>query len=326
MQASLPEKLQKAKAAPTLVTPGRESERWAQWQQLTEALEPLLLIPHQCPDFLGSVTQQAATLIQLVREDPDLAIFHVVHAMPDQLGHYGVIHAVHTAILVCLIGQRKGWKSDYTAGAIKAALTMNLSITALQNTLAEQTTPLTAEQRDAINTHPADSQKLLRRLGVIDEHWLRAVALHHEPHDNKNFPNHVNEVSQWADVLRTCDVFGAKISPRITRHGILSVHAAEAIFRQRSSGYFGATIIRELALYPPGCMVRLCSGETAIVLRRTRSPMRPEVSILTDTRGRALAQPLRCMTGTGLGRSVLVAVADVDLATRFSPEQLFSNN
>lgn len=293
------------------------------WSQLREGLTPLLLTPQACPDFLSELSQQALRLMQLVHQDPDLAIFHVIRATPDKVLHYGVLHSIHTAILLCLIGGRKNWNAIYTVGAIKAALTMNLSITALQTTLAQQTTPLTPDQRQSIDRHPQDSAALLETLGVDDEHWLRAVWQHHERPDGKGYPHHLTEVTQWADALRTCDVFGAKVSPRISRVGMLSPQAAEAIFRQRSTGYFGATIIRELGLYPPGCLVTLSSGETAVVLRRTSSPMQPEVALLTTVNGHALETPIRCPTGQVHRRSIQGAAADADLSTRFSTETLF---
>ncbi|MES2090402.1 MAG: hypothetical protein V4532_10550, partial [Pseudomonadota bacterium] len=98
------------------------------WSQLREGLTPLLLTPQACPDFLSALSQQALRLMHLVREDPDLAIFQVVHATPDKVLHYGVLHSIHTATLVCLIGGRKDWNATYTVGAVKAVLTMNLSM------------------------------------------------------------------------------------------------------------------------------------------------------------------------------------------------------
>ena len=53
-------------------------------------------------------------------------------------------------MLVCLVGRRKDWPDQRVAIAVKAALTMNLSITELQTTLARQEAPLTPEQRTAI--------------------------------------------------------------------------------------------------------------------------------------------------------------------------------
>jgi len=302
-----------------------EASRCERWQHLIEQAGPLLLTPQDAPDFLGQVTRLGHDLYQLVEEDLDLALFHVVHRVAHELENYGVLHAVQTAILVAMVGQRKSWKPAYTCGAVRAALTMNLSITALQNTLAGQETPLNAAQQQAIHEHPIESQKALRRLGVIDELWLRAVAQHHEHPQGSSSLQKQSELTPWAEVLRTCDVFGARISPRAHRRGLLMGETADALLRQAATAPFGSTIARELSLYPPGSLVRLCSGETAMILRRTRSPMRPEICVLTDSRGRALERPQRCMSGHPASRTVLTTVHDPDLASRFSTTELFGS-
>jgi HD-GYP domain-containing protein (c-di-GMP phosphodiesterase class II) len=298
--------------------------RWEQWRALGQKVSPILLNPSLCENFVRDVDECAATLMRLLREDPDMGIFEVVHLSHVKMSQYGVIHSMHTAVLVCLVGRRKDWPDQRVATAVKAALTMNLSITELQSTLARQEEPLTPEQKLAINCHPLDSWQILRRMGVTDDEWLRAVAQHHEQPDGKGYPQGLTDMSQVADAVRTCDVFGAKMSPRASRTAMLSTRAAAEIFRQRSAGYFGATIIRELGLYPPGCLVRLASGEAALVVKRSRDPLCPEVCLLTDDAGNPLKKPVRCLTGSVHGRAVLGAAADADLATLFDPSELFA--
>lgn len=297
---------------------------WRQWRALGQKVSPILLNPSLCENFVQEVSECAATVMQLVRQDPDLAIFEVVHLSPIKMSQYGVVHSLHTAVLVCLVGRRKDWPDQRVAIAVKAAMTMNLSITELQTTLARQESPLTPEQRLAIDCHPLDSWQILRRMGVTDDEWLRAVAQHHEQPDGKGYPQGLTEMSQIADAVRTCDVFGAKMSPRASRTAMLSTRAAAEIFRQRSAGYFGATVIRELGLYPPGCLVRLSTGEAALVMKRSRDPLCPEVALLTDDAGQPLRKPVRSPTGASYGRSVLGAAADSDLAMLFNPEELFA--
>lgn len=291
--------------------------RWSQWQDLSEWLEPLLLNPGNSSAFVADINRCAHTLVQLVEQDPDLAIFHIVHASPDKMARYGVLHAMHTGMLITLVGKRKDWVRPRIDSAVKAALTMNLSITALQIVLAQQIEPPTSEQRQAIAAHPLATWHMLRQLGVTDEDWLIAVAQHHEQPDGKGYPQGLTEINQTADALRTCDVFGAKLSPRVSRSGMLSTRAASEIFRQRSAGYFGATIIRELGLYPPGCLVELNTGEQAIVVRRARDPMAPEIVVLTDELGRRRDTPVKTPTGKAHGRMVIGAAENDAAGTYF---------
>lgn len=298
--------------------------RWSRWQDLSEWLEPLLLSPGNTVSFVADINQCATTLIKLVDEDPDMAIFHIVHVSPEKMARYGVLHSMHTAMLITLVGRRKDWVGPRIDSAVKAALTMNLSITALQITLAQQVEPPTADQRQAIAAHPLATWHMLRQLGVTDEDWLIAVAQHHEQPDGKGYPQGLTEIDQTADALRTCDVFGAKLSPRISRSGMLSTRAAAEIFRQRSAGYFGATIIRELGLYPPGCLVELNTGEQGVVIRRTADPMSPEIVLLTDELGERRFTPVRTRTGRAHGRSVVGACENDSVGGFFDPNSVLA--
>lgn len=298
--------------------------RWSQWQDLAEWLEPRLLHPGQSGSFVADISQCATTLISLVQEDPDLAIFHLVHPNPGTLARYGVLHALHTAMLMTLVGCRKDWIASRLSSVVKAALTMNLSITALQTALAQQAEPPTSEQRQAIAAHPLATWHMLRQLGVTDEDWLIAVAQHHEQPDGKGYPQGITDVDQNADALRTCDVFGAKLSPRISRNGMLSTRAAAEIFRQRSASYFGATVIREMGLYPPGCLVELNTGEHAVVIRRMPDPMAPEVVVLTNEYGQARAALVRSRTGRGQHRMVTGAAEHALVGPPFDPQAVLS--
>jgi hypothetical protein len=305
-----------AKATP-VVHPS--AARWQQWQHLADSLEPLLTAPTEVHDFLGNLQQMASKLHHLVLEDPDVGIFHLVFATGDKIRRYSLLHAMHTGMLLTLIGHRKEWGEPRTVLAIQAGLTMNLSIMALQVDLAQQQEPLSPEQRDLINEHPLRSRQMLAELGVTHIDWLQAVAEHHEQTDGKGYPLGLSQVHPLADAIHTCDIFGAKLSPRVGRNSLLSPRAATEIFRQRSVGYFGATIIRELGLYPPGCLVELASGEQAIVVRRMPDQNAPDVVVLRDRDGTPMSPPIRSHTRRDSGRHIVSATMDQRWA---SPEHL----
>jgi hypothetical protein len=293
------------------------------WRALSCRLEPLILAPPQPTNFVSALTACAAELVSAVSFDGDCAIFQLVHPSPDKLIRYGVLHAMHTGILMCLVGRRKDWHEQRIATGVRAALTMNISVTALQTELAHQNDALNDHQRALINDHPVAAASRLRELGVTEVEWLTAVEQHHEQPNGQGYPRGLTEVSILADALRTCDVFGAKMSSRVGRKGMLSPRAAAEIFRQRSAGYYGATIIGVLGLYPPGCLLRLSTGEAAVVLRRSTDPKCPFVAVLTDANDVPLAAPYTSMTGATQGREVLGALADSHLAGTFSVDGFY---
>lgn len=299
-------------------------QQWHAWESLCAQLTPLLMQPRQAGDFADMLHPLAAELVALTREDPDVAIFHMVHCSEDVRVRYSARHAVHTAMLMALIGRRKDWGDGRTTLGVKAALTMNLSIMALQDTLARQVMPLTAEQRAEIQAHPEATRQLLSELGIDEPDWLDAVAQHHEQPDGRGYPHGLVKVHPLADAIHTCDVFSAKLSPRASRGRLPASQAAAEIFRQRSAGYFGATIIRELGLYPPGSLVDLASGERAVVLCRTADAGAPQVAVVTDALACPLPMPLHSGTARQGPHRVLGAAADRAGADTFAPTTLLA--
>jgi HD-GYP domain-containing protein (c-di-GMP phosphodiesterase class II) len=293
--------------------------RWHAWQQLADALERLLLAPQLAADFplaLREVTQQ---IDDLMSSDTDLGMFEVVRISPDKLARYGALHSLHTACVVWLVAHRKEWTVAKRMSALQAALTMNIAVTDLQTILAQQAGPMDADQQSRIHNHALDSERLLRSLGVSDELWLTAVAEHHEQPGCKGYPRGLPTTSELADLLRTCDVFCAKMSPRAGRTAMLSPKAAEAIFRHRSANFFGATVVTTMGLYPPGSLVTLGSGEQAMVTERTQNPLRPIIALLTDTEGQALDAPQASGTDATGARKVVGPAASAAPAQLFPP-------
>lgn len=258
---------------------------WQGWQDLADRLEPVLATPREQADFTQAIEACARTVLDLCQRDADVAVAFMVHDTPDKLQRYGVLHSVHTAMLLALVARRRDWSPTLTFSAVQAGLTMNLSITQLQSTLTMQTEPLSLLQRADIHAHPQASTQLLRELGVTDEDWLMAVLQHHEQADGKGYPAGMAQVSLLADALRTCDVYSAKMSPRVGRSVMQSPQAATQIFRERSANYFGATLTREMGLYPPGTLVHLVTGQEALAVRRGPDLGLPVVVTLQDAPG-----------------------------------------
>jgi len=310
---------------PSEPSPSTEAQcRWRRWTALADALTPVLMAPQGQPHALECLQNSARELIALCHEDADMGIFFMVHDTPDKLRRYGVLHAVHTATLLTLVARRRDWSPGLTLSAVLAGLTMNLSITPLQSELARQTTPLTASQRAHILAHPQASHDLLVAMGVTDAECLTAVAQHHEQSDGKGYPARIACKHLLADAVRTCDIYSAKMSPRVGRSVVQGPQATTQIFRERSANYFGATLTREMGLYPPGSLIELNDGRLAVVVRRGRDLSLPEVVALSDASGPTWRPVARFMT-TDRGTHIVAASEVTDWGLRIDPEAVLSH-
>jgi HD-GYP domain-containing protein (c-di-GMP phosphodiesterase class II) len=167
---------------------------------------------------------------------------------------------------------------------------MNLAMLALQGQLAEQTTPLTEAQRAEIQAHPVLSRMLLEMAGVDNEDWLQAVVQHHERPDGQGYPYGLRGSSEIAALIRRADIYAAKLSPRATRDAMAADQAGRQMFMQDPGHPMTAALVKEFGVYPPGCWVRLASGECGIVVRRGATVMTPLVSVMSTPQGQPLTR------------------------------------
>ncbi len=273
--------------------------------------------------FVDALDDSAAPVLALVERDKDLAIFQVLRQDGNELVQYGVNHSTHTAITALLVAQRLGWSAADAQRAFKAGLTMNISMLELQGQLAQQKTPPTPEQREAIRAHPAFSRTMLELGGVTDTDWLDAVAQHHENTDGTGYPAGLREPGNIATLVRRADIYTAKLSPRATRDSVAADKAGRMMFMQEPGHPMIAALVKEFGVYPPGCFVKLMSGETGLVVKRGSTVMTPVVSVLTTATGAMLAQPLRRDTAAK-GFAVHSVLGGHAGGVRLSPEKLLA--
>ncbi|MCE4557312.1 HD-GYP domain-containing protein [Roseateles cellulosilyticus] len=246
-------------------------------------------------DFTHSLDHASRPLMALIERDPDLAILQAVRAEAVDSGasSYASRHAVHTATAACLAATRLGWSVEQRQCVLRVALTMNLAMAELQNKLVTQLSPVTTLQRAEIQSHPERSAAMLEMAGVTDTDWLEAVRQHHEEPDGSGYPRRLKPVLDVAMLVHHADCFTAKLSPRLKRQPLLADAAARLQYQTGKGDPMTAALIKEFGLYPPGCAVRLKSGEVGMVMRRGETASTPIVAVLTDRGGLLLPEPAR---------------------------------
>ena len=108
--------------------------------------------------FVDALDQAVPPVLALIARDKGLPVLQIPRHQDNRLLPYGIDHSMHAAIADSLVAQRLGWTSDDSLRVVKTALTMNISLLALQGRLAVQATPPTPEQRAAILADPAVSR------------------------------------------------------------------------------------------------------------------------------------------------------------------------
>ncbi len=243
-------------------------------------------------DFAARLDQLQQDLLALIDDDADMLMLLLVQAITSDARHYSVTHALLVAVLGELASRQlptftPAWRQSLRC----AALTMNISMTALQDQLARQDTPPSAEQRARIDAHAERAAICLRESGISDEFWLHAVAHHHTTGAG---PLAVQAPGQQlARLLHRADIFSARLSMRKLRPAMNASEAVKAAYldENHQADEAGTALIQATGIYPPGSYVRLTSGELAVVLRRGAHAKAPRVASLVGRSGTPLVEP-----------------------------------
>ena len=274
------------------------------WGDLESALSVLLARPTQVRSFQAKVRQLDQWLQDLVAHDIDAALYLMFQLAATSTVGYSASHALVCATLCHLMAREFELPSHERNALVRAAFTMNIGMTALQDALADQREKPNAVQQASIKHHPAHSQELLEHLHVTDDLWMEVVGQHHLILGERTPLASLEARDRLTRILGAIDRYAAMISPRKSRPGRSATDSVRALVGKEvdQRDEVGYTLVRSVGLCPPGSFVRLDNGETAIVLRRSDKPNLPLVASLLDSAGHPLSEPRLHSTSSGKPR------------------------
>ena len=266
------------------------------WLDLQEVLRGILyqggLALNPLPRLLA-IEQKVG---ELLVADPDEALFVLFQTLADtQLG-YSATHALLSAAIADLAGQKLEMDAAARQSMRTAALTMNIGMAREQDLLARQKEAPSAAQRELIHQHPEHSADILVQFGIADDMALDLVRWHHVPDE----PAALQGNLLARRLLTMTDIFIAKMSARRTRDALSPLESAKAIYLlagpdRRPS--IGAALTAAVGFYPPGTYVKLASGEIAVAVQRGARANAPWVMALIGRDGMPTVN-YRCLDTT----------------------------
>lgn len=226
------------------------------------------------------------------RRNPDGTLFALVHLSATEVQMYSATHAMLVSVM-CGLAAREvlKWPEEQEMILCKAALTMNLGMTALQDQLARQVEPPTPAQRTIIDAHAARSSNMLCELGMNDAAWLEAVRDHHTQAPGPLRTR--TPAQQIARLIQRADMFAARLAPRAARVPISPAAAMQACYfdENRQIDEAGAALIKAVGIYQPGSFVRLATDEVAVVVKRGLNTSTPRVAVMVNRSGMPTIEP-----------------------------------
>lgn len=272
-----------------------------QWSDLESGLGILLGHPTSAQEFEARIYQYDRWMQDLIQRDADVALYLLFQLAAQSPVGYSASHALVCAVLCHLVGPEFELTQHERNSLVRAALTMNIAMTELQDQLATQRGSPTSKQKVAIQMHAAEGALLLGKLGISNELWLEVVHLHHQ--DDKPFTElqDLTPPIRLAHILNVVDRYAAMISPRQSREGRSATESAQSIIQGDAThdNRVGQTLVRVVGLCPPGTFVQLDDDEVAVVMRRSKEANLPDVAIVLNSQGQQIRPPALHHTSEG---------------------------
>ncbi len=243
--------------------------------------------------FLERLERLHGQLLRHSMRNPDGTLFALIHLSATEKRMYSSTHSMLVSVMCGLAANEVlNWPPEVQERVRKVALTMNLSMTDLQDRLALQVDPPTSAQKDAIDAHAAKSRDMLMAMGVTDTDWLEAVGDHHT---QVSGPLRERSLAQqMARLVQRADMFAARLAPRNARVPVPPSTAMQACYfdENRKIDEAGAALIKAVGIYQPGSFVRLATDEIAVVVKRGLNTSTPKVAVMINRTGMPTVEPI----------------------------------
>lgn len=291
------------------------------WLDLLEQCNYLLREGYR-EQFMDRLERLYRRLSRHVRRNPDGTLFALIYLSATEKRRYSATHCMLTSVM-CGLAAREvlDWGPAMEDTVCKAALTMNLSMTDLQDRLATQVDAPTVQQRAVIDVHASKSADLLESAGVTDALWLQAVREHHSQQPG---PLSTKDAGgKMARLIQRADMFSARLAPRAERAPTAPAAAMQACYfdENRQVDEAGAALIKAVGIYQPGSFVRLATDEVAIVVQRGKNTSTPRVAVLINRSGMPTVEPTLRDTSNKDHR-IVASVAHRDVKVQVNLERL----
>ena len=255
------------------------------WLNLQEQANAMLLDTN-AESFGLRLDKLQLHITRHTHENPDATLFALIHLATYDVHLYSATLAMLVAAMCSLAAyQVLNWSPESEVTLCKAALTMNLGMTELEDLLARQKTLPSAEQHLESDQLAGNTARLLSQLRIIDPTHLEAVAHHRDQTPGPLAAR--SEGQQMARLIQRANRFTARLAPRSTESPDMAASVMQACYLDENGqpDVAGAALIKAVGIYSPGTFVRLVTDEVAVVIKRGPNTSTPTVAVLINRNG-----------------------------------------
>jgi putative nucleotidyltransferase with HDIG domain len=211
--------------------------------------------------------------------------------------NYTFTHMVNVSILTMAQARGLGVDGPLLREFGLAGLMHDIGKVRVPTEILNKPEKLTDQEFAVIKRHPVDGAEILRKTPEIPPMAAIVAFEHHLRTDGSGYPEGAvrPSLNLATQVCSVADVYDAMRSQRMYQRAFPTDRIL-AVLKSNDGTRFDQNLVRRfsqlMGIYPPGNLVRLNTGEVAVVLRAyAPDPYRPKVRVLFSRDGKRLEVP-----------------------------------
>lgn len=211
---------------------------------------------------------------------------------------YTFQHSVNVCVLAIVLGVKAGLNGIELRELARGAMLHDIGKMHIPFEILSKDSLLTDEEYEIVKRHTNEGFSFLLNDSNVSPKIAIVAYQHHERFDGTGYPDGIGgeQMHLYSKIVALIDTYDALTSDRVYRKRYNNDKAL-SIINEESEGKFEPKLLELLkncvVQYPSGSLVKLNTGETAIVLRNNSSILnRPTIKLLADADGKKIENSL----------------------------------
>ena len=205
--------------------------------------------------------------------------------------NYVFAHSVNVAVLALITGIAMGYNRQKLHNLAVGAMLHDIGKLKVPSSILNKPGKLTKEEFEIIKKHSEWGYEILKANFDLNITSCIAAYQHHERYNGEGYPQGLvgEQIHEFAQIIGLVDMYDAITADRVYRKAFPTHEAFEMI--AASGDYLFKfdlvkTFLDHVAAYTYGTIVRLSTGEIALVMETKKGmSLRPKVKVIFDNDG-----------------------------------------
>ncbi len=199
---------------------------------------------------------------------------------------YTFAHSVNVSVLAISLGTFLSFDKPQIAALGVAGMLHDIGKVSVPVEIINKPEKLTADEWEKVKRHPIEGALILSDVPGVTKLAMVASFEHHQHSDVRGYPEIDGRHQQhlFSQIVSLCDAYDAITAARVYQQVPAPPEQAIKILLSQRGKAFDTVLVKAfvnmMGIFPVGTLLKLDTGEIALVVHQTRDLLRPRVLLL----------------------------------------------